>query len=93
MLFRREQGVVGGAKTNAVVFISGHQIKPDALSLVIIQLSEFYTYLIALDPFDDCFYFNPVPIIVIEQKFYLDKFSCMYKKVFSSCFKSCTVNR
>jgi hypothetical protein len=43
------------AKTHTFVFISGHQIKSDALSLVIIQPSEFYAYLIALDPFDDCF--------------------------------------
>ncbi len=33
----------------------GHQIKSNALSLVIIQPSEFYAYLVALDPFDDCF--------------------------------------
>ena len=73
-------------KTHTVVFLSGHQIKSNALSLVIIQLSEFYAYLIALNPFDDCFYFNPVPIIVIEQEFYLDSFSFLYKKVFPSCF-------
>ena len=42
-------------KTVTFVFISGHQIKSNALSLVIIQPSEFYAYLIALDPFDDCF--------------------------------------
>ena len=43
------------AKTHIVVFISGHQIKSNALSLVFIQLSEFYAYLVALNPFDDCF--------------------------------------
>jgi hypothetical protein len=43
------------AEIYTVVFISGHQIKSNALSLVIIQPSEFYAYLIALNPFDDCF--------------------------------------
>jgi hypothetical protein len=60
------------AKTHTVVFILGHQIKSNALSLVIIQPSEFYAYLIALNPFEDCFYFNLVSIIAIEQEVYLD---------------------
>jgi hypothetical protein len=48
-------GKCGREKTHTAVFISGHQIKSNALSLVIIQPSEFYAYLIALNPFDDRF--------------------------------------